>query len=119
MRLKLDRLRELGIDAVETGAPDAGTIEAKESSLRFQRMDLVEAERVRSLFAEEQFELPFEEVAPDAAREEAEWRRRLEEEYLRYHAEFRGLHRRIPAAGWRAEYVEEIHSLGYETVLGD
>ena len=59
VRLKLDRLRELGIEAVETGAPDAGTIQAKESSLRFQRMDLVEAERVRSLFAEEQFELVY------------------------------------------------------------
>jgi len=68
---------------------------------------------------EDQFDLPFEEVSPDAAREEAEWRRRLEEEYLRYHAEFRGLRRRIPAAGWRAEYVEEIRALGYETILGD
>ncbi len=51
--------------------------------------------------------------------EESEWRRRLEEEYLRYHSEFRDLKRRIPAAGWRAEYVEEIRALGYETVLGD
>ena len=68
---------------------------------------------------EEQFELPFEEVAPDAFRDESEWRRRLEEEYLRYHAEFRSLRRRIPAAGWRAEYVEEIRALGYDTILGD
>ena len=68
---------------------------------------------------EESFDRRFEEVDPDAYHEESEWRRRLEEEYLRYHREFRELHRRIPAAGWRAEYVEEIRSLGYETVLGD
>ena len=54
-----------------------------------------------------------------AFREEAEWRRRLEEEYLRYHREFRELRRRIPAPGWRAEYAEEIRDLGYDTVLGD
>ena len=56
---------------------------------------------------------------PEAFREESEWRRRLEEEYLRYHSEFRSLSRRIPAAGWRSEYVEEIRALGYDTVLGD
>ena len=59
VRLKLDRLREVGIEAAETGAPDAGMIEAKESSLRFQRIDLVEAERIRSLFAEEQFKVVY------------------------------------------------------------
>jgi hypothetical protein len=68
---------------------------------------------------EENFDRRLEEVDPDAYREEAEWRGRLEEEYLRYHLEFRNLHRRIPAAGWRAEYVEEIRALGYETSLGD
>ena len=68
---------------------------------------------------EEHFDLPFEEVAPEAFREEAEWRHRLEEEYLRYHAEFRNLHRRIPAPGWRAEFTEEIRALGYDTSLGD
>ena len=68
VRLKLDRLRELGIEAAETGAPDAGTIQAKETSLRFQRMDLVEAARVRALFAEQQFELVYHLAAQDEVR---------------------------------------------------
>jgi len=68
---------------------------------------------------DEHFDRPFEEVDPDAFREETEWRGRLEEEYLRYHEEFRRLRRRIPAPGWRAEYAEEIRALGYETALGD
>ena len=68
---------------------------------------------------EDNFDRRLEEVDPAAYREESEWRRRLEEEYVRYHREFRQLNRRIPAAGWRAEYVEEIRALGYDTVLGD
>ena len=68
---------------------------------------------------EDNFDRRLEEVDPDAFREESEWRHRLEEEYLRYHLEFRGLQRRIPGAGWRSEYIEEIHALGYETSLGD
>ena len=60
-----------------------------------------------------------EEVAPEVFREEATWRDRLETEYLRYHLEFRARQRRIPHAGWRAEYVEELRALGYDTQLGD
>ena len=59
VRLKLDRLRELGIEAAEPGRSDAAMIEAKESSLRFLRMDLVDAERVMSLFEHERFELVY------------------------------------------------------------
>jgi hypothetical protein len=60
-----------------------------------------------------------EELDPDVFREETQWRQRLEEEYLRYHREFRDRHRRIPSPGWRSEYVEEIRALGYDTLLGD
>ena len=59
VRLKLDRLRELGIELGDTGGPDARMIEAKGSSLQFQRMDLVEAERLCALFAEQKFELVY------------------------------------------------------------
>jgi len=69
--------------------------------------------------SEEQMDAQLEEVAPDLFREENEWRQRLEEEYLEYHREFRSRDRRIPAPGWRGEYAEEIHELGYETLLGD
>ena len=60
-----------------------------------------------------------EEVDPDGFAEESAFRRKLEEEYLRYHQEFRERGDRIPEPGWRSEYVEEICSLGYETLLGD
>ena len=59
VRLKLDRLRDLGIEPGDTGGPDARMIAAKGSSLQFQRMDLVEAERLRALFAEQKFELVY------------------------------------------------------------
>jgi hypothetical protein len=60
-----------------------------------------------------------EEIDPEVFREETQWRHRLEEEYLRYHREFRERHRRVPSPGWRSEYVEEIRALGYTTDLGD
>jgi hypothetical protein len=69
--------------------------------------------------SEDDYDLEFEEVAPEAFREEQEWRERLEMEYLRYHHEFRERNRRIPAPGWRSEYAEEIRALGYDTTLGD
>ncbi|MGD0766162.1 MAG: hypothetical protein ABR978_07640 [Dehalococcoidia bacterium] len=58
-------------------------------------------------------------VAPDVFAEENTWRAHLEEEYLSYHRWFRGHGQGIPDAGWRSEYVEEIVSLGYTTLLGD
>ncbi len=67
----------------------------------------------------EEIDLNLEEVDPDVYREETAWRQRLEEEYLRYHREFRDRKRRVPAPGWRSEYVEEIRALGYDTLLGD
>lgn len=60
-----------------------------------------------------------EEVDPETFAEESELRRKLEEEYLRYHREFRERGGRIPDPGWRSEYVEEVRNLGYETLLGD
>jgi uncharacterized protein YihD (DUF1040 family) len=60
-----------------------------------------------------------EEIDPEVFQEEMQWRRRLEEEYMRYHREFRERARRIPAPGWRSEYVEEIRALGHDTLLGD
>ena len=59
-----------------------------------------------------------EEVDPSAFEEERARRRRLEEEYLSYHREFRSRKRRIPQPGWRGEYAEEVVNLGFETLLG-
>jgi hypothetical protein len=60
-----------------------------------------------------------EEIEPDIFAEEDAWRRKLEEEYLSYHRWYRDHNVRIPNAGWRSEYVEEIVALGYKTLLGD
>lgn len=60
-----------------------------------------------------------EEVDPEVFAEESAWRRHLEEEYLQLHRWFREHGKRIPNPAWRAEYVEEIIGLGYETLLGD
>jgi hypothetical protein len=68
---------------------------------------------------DEDLDRSLEEVDPDAFHEETEWRKRLEEEYLLYHHEFRERNRRIPSPGWRSEYVEEIRDLGFDTLLGD
>src|SRR5688572_27664799 len=59
-----------------------------------------------------------EEMHPGIFEEERERRRRLEEEYLTYHREFRARERRTPNPGWRGQYVEEVVNLGYETLLG-
>lgn len=64
-------------------------------------------------------ESQLEDVDAEVFEEESQWRRRLEEEYMRYHKEFRQRGRRIPAAGWRSEYAEELRLLGYDTLLGD
>ncbi len=60
-----------------------------------------------------------ENVEPTIFAEEDQWRRKLEEEYLSYHQWFRDHGHRVPDPGWRSEYVEEIFSLGYTTLLGD
>ncbi len=67
----------------------------------------------------EEMDRRLEEIAPDVFQEEAEARRRLEEEYLSLHRWFRSQNKRIPDPGWRGEYVEEIVELGYTTLLGD
>ncbi len=60
-----------------------------------------------------------EEVDPDTFREEDGWRARMEEEYLRIHRWFRERHLRVPDAGWRSQYVEDVVALGYSSRLGD
>ena len=60
-----------------------------------------------------------EDVDPDVFREEDAWRHELEEEYLSLHRWFREHHKPVPDHGWRSEYVEEIITLGYTTLLGD
>jgi len=67
----------------------------------------------------EDMERRLEEVAPEVFTEEDAWRRRLEEEYLNYQRWFREQGLRIPNAGWRSEYVEEVLALGYATLLGE
>lgn len=66
-----------------------------------------------------QIDARLEDVDPEIFKEEDEWRHKLEEEYLTYHRWFRENNRRVPNAGWRSEYVEEIATLGYKTLLGD
>jgi len=60
-----------------------------------------------------------EDVDPEVFADEGTSRRRLEEEYLSLHRWFRSHQCRIPNPGWRAEYVEEIIELGYESLLGE
>ncbi len=67
----------------------------------------------------EDTEVRLEEFDREAFDEEDEARRRLEEEYNRYHRWFRDHALRIPDPSWRAEYVEELIALGYTTLLGD
>ena len=56
VQLKLDRLRELGVVTTETGSEGTGPVDAKDSSLRFLRLDVVDQERVLALFSEERFD---------------------------------------------------------------
>ncbi len=74
----------------------------------------------------EEIDVPFEdmrkrldEVDPEIFKEEDSWRLRLEEEYLQIHRWFRENRVEIPDPGWRSQYVEEVMSLGYTSLLGD
>lgn len=67
----------------------------------------------------EDMEKRLDEVDPDLFREEDSWRMRLEEEYLQMHRWFREHNVRVPDPGWRSQYVEDVISLGYSTLLGD
>ena len=60
-----------------------------------------------------------EEVDPDLFEEENNWRRYLEEQYLKIHQWFRERHLPIANPGWRSEYVEDVVGHGYPTLLGD
>jgi uncharacterized protein YihD (DUF1040 family) len=90
------------------------------------RKDLEEALEYLAEFWQEDLDVPiadshkrFEDVAPEAYKEEDAGRKRLEDEYLTYHRWFRDHAQRVPEPGWRTEYVEEIIGLGYTTTLGD
>jgi hypothetical protein len=67
----------------------------------------------------EEMDKRLEEVDPDLFEEENNWRRYLEEQYLKIHAWFRERRSPVPNPGWRSEYVEDIVALGYPTALGD
>jgi hypothetical protein len=113
---KLERLRGEPVDS--DALLEAYTLDCRrdlEESLDY----LAEYWRDDFDLQEEDLDSELDEVDPDTFAEETEWRARLEEEYLRYHHEFRERSRRIPHPGWRAEYVEEIRALGYDTALGD
>ncbi len=60
-----------------------------------------------------------EDVDPVLFKEEDNWRRYLEEQYLRLHRWFRDRSLPVQNPGWRSEYVEDIVGLGYPTLLGD
>ncbi len=60
-----------------------------------------------------------EEMEPDLFAEEDTWRHYVEERYLKMHAWLRERHIPVPDPGWRSEYVEEVITAGYTTLLGD
>ena len=67
----------------------------------------------------EEMDKNLEDVDPELFEEENTWRRYLEEQYLKIHQWFRERHLPISSPGWRSEYVEDIITLGYPTLLGD
>lgn len=101
-------------------------LQALETYLLDCRRDLEESLDYLAEYWRDDYELSpdevdsnLEEIDPEVFKEETLWRQRLEEEYLRYHKEFRDRKHRVPAPGWRSEYVEEIRALGYDTLLGE
>jgi UDP-glucuronate 4-epimerase len=56
VRLKLDRLRELGITATNLESEATVPMDTNDSSLRFLRADIVDQERILGLFADERFD---------------------------------------------------------------
>jgi hypothetical protein len=67
----------------------------------------------------QEMEKRLEEVDPDLFEEENNWRRYLEDQYVKIHAWFRERRLAIPNPGWRSEYVEDVVALGYPTLLGE
>ena len=60
-----------------------------------------------------------EDVNPELFSEEDNWRRYLEEQYLKLHRWLRERSIAVPNPGWRSEYVEEVIGLGYSSLLGN
>src|SRR3990172_3413950 len=67
----------------------------------------------------EEMEKRLEEVDPDLFEEENNWRRYLEEQYLKIPLWLRERHIPITNPGWRSEYVEDVIAQGYPTLLGE
>jgi hypothetical protein len=67
----------------------------------------------------EEMDKRLEEVDPELFEEEDNWRRYLEEQYLKFHRWFRERKIAIPNPAWRSEYAEQIVALGYTSLLGD
>ena len=60
-----------------------------------------------------------EDLEPELFDEEDQWRRYVEEQYLKIHGWLREHRIAVPNPGWRSEYVEEVIAAGYPTLLGD
>ena len=56
VRLKLDRLRDLGIIATNMESEATVPIDPNDSSLRFLRVDIVDQDRILGLFAHDGFD---------------------------------------------------------------
>ena len=69
--------------------------------------------------APDEMDKHLEDVDAELFKEEDNWRRYLEEQYLRLHRWFRERSLPIQSPGWRSEYVEDMVGLGYPTLLGD
>jgi|SRR5437870_9717435 len=67
----------------------------------------------------EEMEKRLEDVDAELFEEENNWRRYLEEQYVKIHQWLRDRHIAITNPGWRSEYVEDVVALGYPTLLGD
>ena len=89
----------------ETLAPNAQVLQ------RLAEIDRVYQGRLaeREIFLKQQLDAAYAaqkaEDVEKISQQRVSERARLEEEYLRYHREFRDRKRRIPSAGWRAEFV--------------
>lgn len=67
----------------------------------------------------EEMDRRLEDVDAELFEEENNWRRYLEEQYIKIHQWFRERRLTVPNPGWRSEYTEDIIAHGYPTLLGD
>ena len=57
VQLKIDRLGQLGVAAADASGSTADVVHARNSTLRFMRLDLTDDQRVLSLFSKERFDV--------------------------------------------------------------